>query len=72
MSISKNVGGLSAFLTRIRTRKSYNKSNNYIKRLTLRIPVIGRKIVKLVRRIKYSIKQLFYQICFSKILDLNI
>lgn len=59
MSISKNVGGLSAFLTRIRTRKSYNKSNNYIKRLTLRIPVIGRKIVKLVRRIKYSIKQLF-------------
>ena len=55
MSISKNVGGLSAFLTRIRTRKSYNKSNNYIKRLTLRIPVIGRKIVKLVSRIKYSI-----------------
>lgn len=59
MSISKNVGGLSAFLTRVRTRKSYNKSNNYIKRLTLRIPVIGKKIVKLVRRIKYSIKQLF-------------
>ena len=59
MSISKNVGGLSAFLTRIRTRKSYNKSNNYIKRLTLRIPEIKKKIVKLVRRIKYSIKQLF-------------
>ena len=59
MSISKNVGGLSAFLTRIRTRKSYNKSNNYIKRFTLRIPVVGKKIVKLVRKIKYSIKQLF-------------
>lgn len=39
MSISKNVGGLSTFLTRIRTRKSYNKSNNYIKRITLRIPL---------------------------------
>lgn len=59
MSISKNVGGLSAFLTRVRTRKSYNKSNNYIKSLTLRIPFIGKKIVKLVRKIKYSIKQLF-------------
>lgn len=59
MSISKNVGGLSTFLTRVRTRKSYNKSNNYIKRITLRIPFIGKKIVKLVRRIKYSIKQLF-------------
>jgi len=45
MSISKNVGGLSTFLTRIRTRKSYNKSNNYIKRITLRIPFIGKKIV---------------------------
>ena len=43
MSISKNVGGLSTFLTRIRTRKSYNKSNNYIKRITLRIPFIGKK-----------------------------
>lgn len=59
MSISKNVGGLSAFLTRVRTRKYYNKSNNYIKRLTLRIPFIGKKIVKLVRKIKYSIKQWF-------------
>ena len=59
MSISKNVGGLSAFLTRVRTRKYYNKSNNYIKRLTLRIPFVGKKIVKLVRKIKYSIKQLF-------------
>lgn len=59
MSISKNVGGLSAFLTRIRTRKYYNKSNNYIKRLTLRIPVVGKKIVKMIKRIKYSIKQLF-------------
>ena len=53
MSISKNVGGLSAFLTRIRTRKSY------IKRITLRIPFIGKKIVRLVRKVKYSIKQLF-------------
>ena len=61
MSISKNVGGLSTFLTRIRTRKSYNKSNNYIKRITLRIPFIGKKkIVRLVRKIKYSIKQLFF------------
>ena len=59
MSISKNVGGLSAFLTRVRTRKYYNKSNNYIKRLTLRIPFIGKKMVKLIRKIKYSIKQLF-------------
>ena len=30
MSIAKNVGGISNFLTRVRTRKLYNKSNRYI------------------------------------------
>ena len=58
MSISKNVGGISNFLTRIRTRKLYNKSNKYVKNLVLRIPKVGNKIIKLVRKVKYGIKQL--------------
>ena len=59
MSISKNVGRLSELLTKVRTRKSYNKSNNYIKRNMLKVPYVGKKVVKLIRKIKYSIKQLF-------------
>ena len=58
MSISKNVGGISAFLTRIRTRKLYNKSNRYIKNAVSHIPKIGNGIIRLVRRVKYGIKQL--------------
>ena len=58
MSIAKNVGGISNFLTRVRTRKLYNKSNRCIKNAVLHIPKIGNGIIKLVRKIKYGIKQL--------------
>ena len=59
MSISKNVGGISLFLNRIRSKKLYRKSNNYIKKMTKKIPFIGNKIIHIVRKIKYSLKQLF-------------
>lgn len=58
MSIEKNVGGISNFLTKIRTKKLYNKSNKYVKKVVLKIPKLGNKIIKFVRRAKYSIKQL--------------
>ena len=58
MSIAKNVGGISQFLTRIRTRKLYNKSDKYIKKMVLRIPKLGNRIIKFVRKIKYGIKQM--------------
>lgn len=58
MSIAKNVGGISEFLTRIRTRKLYNKSNRYIKNAVSHIPKVGNGIIKFVRKIKYGIKQL--------------
>ena len=59
MSISKNVGGISTFLTKIRTKKFYKKSNNFIRKILEKIPNIGPAIIKFARRIKYSIKQLF-------------
>ncbi len=59
MSISKNVGGISSFLSRVRTRKFYKKSSKYIKDAVLKLPKGSNKIIKLIRRIKYSIKQLF-------------
>ena len=58
MSISKNVGGISEFLTKIRTKKFYKKSNNFIRKILERIPGIGPLIIRLARRIKYSLKQL--------------
>lgn len=58
MSISKNIGGLNMFLSRLRTKKLYTKSNLSIKRIINKIPIIGKPIVKVIQRIKRSIKQL--------------
>lgn len=58
MSISKNVGGLNMFLSKLRTKKLYKKSNISVKRILNKVPIIGRPAVKVIQRIKGSIKQL--------------
>ena len=57
MSISKNAGGISSLLTKIRMKKTYTRSNNSIKRFFTKVPVIGKPIIKLAHRIKKGIKQ---------------
>lgn len=59
MSISKNVGGISMFLGKLRTKKIYTSSNRNIKILVKKIPYLGEKIVQFVRKIKHGIKHLF-------------
>ena len=58
MSISKNIGGMNLLLSKLRTKRTYNKSSDVIKKIILKIPGIGKTIVKMVKRIKRSIKQL--------------
>ena len=58
MSISKNVGGLNMFLSKLRTKKLYKKSNISIKRGLNKVPIIGKPMVRIIQRIKRSIKQL--------------
>ncbi len=59
MSISKNIGGMNMLLSKLRTKKSYSKSSDVVKKTVLKIPGVGEKIVKIVRTMKRSIKQLF-------------
>lgn len=59
MSISKNVGGITSFLSKLRTKKFYTKTNSRIKRIILKVPVFGEKIVYLIQKIKRGIKQIF-------------
>ena len=59
MSISKNVGGLSEFLTKARTKNFYKKSNNFVRKILERIPKVGPAIIRFARKVKYSLKQLF-------------
>ena len=59
MSISKNVGGISAFLTKLRLRRDYEKSNEYVKKIVNKLPGdAGDKIINFVRKVKRGLKQL--------------
>jgi len=59
MSISKNVGGMSHFLSKLRSRKFYTRPSNYVRDQLERIPKFGNWVIRWVRRVKDSIKQLF-------------
>lgn len=58
MSISKNIGGMNLLLSKLRTKRTYTKSNVSAKNMIHKIPVVGRPFVKVVQRVKRSIKQL--------------
>ena len=58
MSISKNIGGLNMFLSKLRTKKTYKVYSISIKKLVLKIPKVGKPIVRIIQKIKRSIKQL--------------
>ena len=58
MSISKNIGGLNKFLSKLRSKKLYKTTNVTAKKALYKIPLIGELIVKLIQKIKRSIKPL--------------
>ena len=58
MSISKNVGGMSSYLSDIRAGESYNNLKDGVVDTLNTIPVVGDKLVKQIRKTKSSIKQL--------------
>ena len=59
MSISKNTGGMSRFLSNLRVKKGYIKSNSRIKNAVNNIPLVGKTIYKGAVRLKNGIKGLF-------------
>ena len=58
MSISKNIGGINMFLSKLRAQKCYSMSNKKVRRVLEKIPLFGNFIVKSIRRLKRGIKQL--------------
>lgn len=56
MSISKNVGGLSKYLSKIRTEPFYFKVKEDIDVMLNKIPAIGKSAAKALGRVKGSIK----------------
>ncbi len=58
MSISKNVGAMSSYLTRARTSAGYVKSKKGIDSALEKIPKYGHDIANLIRRTKEHVKYL--------------
>lgn len=58
MSISENVGGLSTYLSGIRTGNIYNDIKSGVVKSLNTIPVVGEKIIHQIKKTKSSIKQL--------------
>ena len=59
MSISPNVGGMSNYLSAIRTAEAYTGMKISLNKAVKKIPRVGTAMVDAVRRTKSSIKQLF-------------
>ena len=58
MSISENVGGVSAYLNNIRTDDKYLNLKDSIYYKLLDMPKVGRSVVSSIQRAKNSVKQL--------------
>ncbi|MBS5063889.1 MAG: 1-deoxy-D-xylulose-5-phosphate synthase [Hungatella hathewayi] len=58
MSISENVGGMSKYLSSIRTGTGYNDLKKNITSTLEKIPVLGEKVIDKISRTKQGIKQL--------------
>ncbi len=58
MSISENVGGISRYLSGIRTGAGYNDLKKNVTGLLEKVPVVGPKIIDKISRTKQGIKQL--------------
>ncbi len=59
MSISENVGGMSRYLSGLRTGDGYNDLKKNVVGTLERIPVLGDHMIDRIKRTKNSIKQLF-------------
>ena len=58
MSISKNVGGMSTYLSALRTAETYTGMKIGVTKTLKKIPYVGTAVVDTVRKTKSSIKQL--------------
>ena len=58
MSISKNVGGMSSYLSALRTAEAYTGMKLNVTKTLKKVPKIGTAVVDTMRRTKSSIKQL--------------
>ena len=60
MSISKNIGSFAKVLSKIRLQKGYVNTKAVTRKVLTSLPLIGKPVFKLLRKIKQRIKDIFY------------
>lgn len=58
MSISKSVGGMAKYLSKMRTKDSYKKTKSAVERVLDVTPVVGQSMKKAVRSSKNAVKNM--------------
>ncbi len=61
MSISKNVGSLSNYLNKLRVGEHYNDFKNDLEESLNKIPKVGNRILKRMKRTKDNIRNIIFQ-----------
>lgn len=69
MCISKPVGAISNYLTKVRTSNLYVNTKERVERLIKRIPRIGEPMVKSAERLKDRVKHFFVDFKFGVIFE---
>lgn len=68
MSITENVGGLSRYLSKIRTDPRYSKAKEDINSLLAKLPLMGKSMTKAIERAKGTIKYIvMHEIIFEEL-----
>jgi 1-deoxy-D-xylulose-5-phosphate synthase len=61
MSINRNVGGISSYLSRITVTRRYENFRRVVDAIIRHIPLIGKPMLAFVYRLKRGMKGLFYR-----------
>lgn len=56
MSISKNVGSIARYLKGFRFKKGYLKAKTRVEHILTKIPLLGKPVAKIIKRIKTKIR----------------
>lgn len=67
MSISKNVGAISRHLRILRSKPAYFRSKRRVENALNHIPIIGKSSIKVIRKIKRSLKRIVLSNMFDNL-----
>lgn len=71
MSISRNVGAMSRYLSKLRLKRSYIETNTNVKNFVSKLPGGGKGLIRFVQKTKRSLKSFVGQKMFFEDLDIK-